>query len=515
MKPPYKPKQHDDAPFPALKIFRGAPPIEGFRFSRKTPLRSDAREAFARFRQDPVRYSKEVLQVQWWEKQVEVAEAILKYPKVSVRAGHGTGKDFVAGGLVNWHFDCYDPGLTITTAPTQEQVIKVLWGEVREQRRGRPGLMPKAPEIFGHGKHYAIGYTARDSNAFQGRHEERVGIVFDEAGGVDPIFFDGAKGMLTGPDCWWLCIYNPLDPACRMYEEELKGGWHIITMSCLEHPNIAAELAGLAPPFPKAVRLSYVEDGLKEWCTPVSPSDKKATDVEFPVGSGSWYRPGPLFEARVLGRWPTQAESSVWSEGAWNASLLEKPFLRHHPLEIGCDVARFGSDFTSIHARRGQTSIWHERHNGWELDQTAGRLKELCGQLIEHGEDPLEVECKIDDDGVGGGVISHKGNHNFIGISAGASAIDPEKYPNRRSELWFAVADRANRSELDLSRLDAHSLDVLRIQAMAPTWKLDEAGRRVVEKKADMKKRLGYSPDDMDALNLAYAPPGNQVWDVY
>ncbi len=40
---------------------------------------------------------------------------------------------------------------------------------------------------------------------------------------------------------------------------------------------------------------------------------------------------------------------------------------------------------------------------------------------------------------------------------------------------------------------------------MAPTWKLDSQGRRVVEPKQDTKKRLKRSPDDMDALNLAYA----------
>jgi hypothetical protein len=29
-----------------------------------------------------------------------------------------------------------------------------------------------------------------------------------------------------------------------------------------------------------------------------------------------WYRPGPLFEARGLGRWPSHS-SGVWSEALW------------------------------------------------------------------------------------------------------------------------------------------------------------------------------------------------------
>ena len=44
---------------------------------------------------------------------------------------------------------------------------------------------------------------------------------------------------------------------------------------------------------------------------------------------------------------------------------------------------------------------------------------------------------------------------------------------------------------------------------MTPTWKVNSQGQRAVEPKADTKRRLGRSPDDMDALNLAYAyvPP--------
>ena len=46
---------------------------------------------------------------------------------------------------------------------------------------------------------------------------------------------------------------------------------------------------------------------------------------------------------------------------------------------------------------------------------------------------------------------------------------------------------------------------------MAPQWKLDSHSRRVVEPKSDTKKRLGRSPDDMDALNLAFAGYGPEV----
>ena len=464
---------------------------------------------YEKYSSDPASYAREVLGVDWWSTQVDAAEAILKYPKVGIRAGHATGKDHLAGGLVNWNYDCFNPGLTLCTAPTDDLVKEVLWGEVREQRKGREGLMPRAARMESAPKHYAAGYTARDASAFQGRHEERVGIIFTEAQGIDAQFYDAAAGMLTGPECWFLSIYNPLDTASRMYEEELKGDWHIIVMSCLDHPNIAAELRGELPPFPKAIRLSYVETAIRDWCSPILASDKKAGDVEWPPQSGNWFRPGQLFESKVLGRWPSQSTGSVWAEAAWEASLKEQPRVQA-PLEIGCDVARFGDDDTCITARRGRMAISHEWHNGWATDQTAGRLKQLAGDLAD-GEDPKKVLIKVDDDGVGGGVTDQKGDYNFQPLSGANTAIDKDGYPNRRSEFWFAVATRANEGNLDISRLSQEAKNRMRRQAMAPTWKLDSQGRRVVEPKDQTKKRIGRSPDDMDSLNLAFAPPKRTV----
>jgi hypothetical protein len=48
---------------------------------------------------------------------------------------------------------------------------------------------------------------------------------------------------------------------------------------------------------------------------------------------------------------------------------------------------------------------------------------------------------------------------------------------------------------------------------MAPTWKIDAAGRRVVEPKDETRKKIGRSPDDADAMNLAYHDPWPSVPD--
>ncbi len=422
-----------------------------------------------------------------------------------MKASHSIGKSHLGGGLVNWFYDCFRPSVTLTTAPTHLQVTDVLWKEVRVQRQGRPGLQPKAPRMEDAPDHYAVGYTANTGDAFQGRHDASVFILFDEATGIGGEFWEAAEGMMTGENCYWLNFLNPTDTTSRAYEEEMKGNFHVVTVSALDHPNIAAELQGIPAPYPKAVRLSWIESRLAEWCDKMPAGDEKASDVEFPPGSGNWYRPGPLFEGRVLGRWPSASTYSVWSEAKWQAALVPQS-IPDEPTEIGCDVARFGDDFTSMTVRRGGCALHHETHNGWSTSQTAGRLKELVREYAQPGETPQTVSVKVDDDGVGGGVVDQKGEYKFEPVSGAHKALQPRDYPNRRSEMWFAVSERADRGELDLSRLPQSMLTLMRRQAMAPTWKLDSDGRRVVERKEDTKKRINRSPDDMDAINLAFAP---------
>ena len=110
----------------------------------------------------------------------------------------------------------------------------------------------------------------------------------------------------------------------------------------------------------------------------------------------------------------------------------------------------------------------------------------------------------IDTDGVGGGVEDQANGYNFIGISAGGEAREPEKFRNVRSELWFSSQSIAKARLMDLSRLPLKVRQEIGRQLVALTYVLDPAGRRVVEPKDATKRRLGKSPDQADALNLAY-----------
>jgi intein/homing endonuclease len=455
------------------------------------------------------------------------------------------------GGIVNWFYETRNPGLTLTTAPNFQQVNDVVWKEVRRQRRALGAaamgeVLPRAPRMLDSEAHMAVGYTSGDSAGFQGRKEGGgILVVFEEATGIEGEIWTATESMVVGDDAYWICYLNPTDTASMAAKMTRDRRFQVIELSCLQHPNVLRGVenlqryqCGLDPlplDFPAAnLRLEWVLDKMLSWCAPISYEARTPIDFSFPIDPETmqiveygnedisqhfWFRPTPQGESRLLGRWPSQSEDAVWSSAMWNAAW-RNPEYGYKPdvesdteVEIGCDVARGGTDYTTFIVRRGSKVLDHKRFNGWATDRTAGYLKELATKWGHYaGQPPESVSIKIDDTGVGGGVVDQKGRFNFIGITAASLPVDQEHYPNRRSELWFTVAERANEFQVDLSgygvspELPKSYRDVLEAQLLSAKWKQDSRGRRVVEPKAETKKRLKESPDDADALNLAFAP---------
>lgn len=484
--------------------------------------KGEAAADYARYARDPVGYARDVLRVDWWRVQQEIARSLLDPPyKTLVLASHGVGKTYLSGGLVNWWYDSHPvDSAVLSTAPTDREVCDLLWREVRLQRSPRGGFRgPAAPELSDGENHYAKGISPGRAESFQGRHPRHLLIILEEAVGVRPFVWRTIKTMFapTG-DHACLAIANPTDTTSEMYAEAMAGGWNVIQMSALDHPNIAAELAGEPPPFPAAVRLAQVNEQLRDWCTPVAAKDATATDVEWPPGAGVWLRPGPEAEARVFGRWPSSATYGVWSDSLWAACEAARLDLPRVGLQFGCDVARHGDDWTAIHGRVGPCSILHERGNGWDTVRTATRLIELCREHAPayHAE-PNAVPIVIDDTGVGGGVVDivRANGFNAVPVNAAEAAWQSERYPDARSELWFAAAEQARDGRLDVSRLSAEDRRRLRVQVLAPEWRPDSRARRRVEPKAETKRRTtGRSPDDADAMNLCYYGVGPGVMEM-
>ncbi|MGF2076095.1 hypothetical protein, partial [Enterococcus casseliflavus] len=74
-------------------------------------------------------------------------------------------------------------------------------------------------------------------------------------------------------------------------------------------------------------------------------------------------------------------------------------------------------------------------------------------------------------------------------INSSEKADDEEAYPNLRSQLWFAAQLFLKEGGSLPENADLES------QLLAPIYTFDAKGRRKVESKADIKLRIGESPD--------------------
>lgn len=484
---------------------------------------------------DPVGYARDILGIKYlWDIQQQILRALLEPPyRVMVPSGHNVGKSFIAAVAANWWFDSFDPSLVISTAPTAQSVEQILWKEIRvmRQRAGLPGLQPRAPMMTTSADHVACGFTARDATSFQGRHDERILFIFDEAVGIDAVFWSALASMFKA-DGKHACLvpFNPTDPSSQAYHEDHstdengQAKWRTFRLSSLDHPNIAAELSGEKPPVPAAVSVAQINDWIHSqgWFDPVEEGDVQPTDVEWPPGSGKFFRPGPEGQARALGMWPSGGAYTVWSEIVWRF-CIERSF-GHRPdeqPEIGCDVARYGSDYTSIHVRWGRCSEYHQSVNGWSSDKIMDRLIELadhwalrCTNERENTATPINpktIAIKIDDDGVGGAVsdFGRRKGYRFLPIGAGTSSASG-RYPNKRSELWFQTAAKGGQGLIGLAKLKTIHARMWQ-QLHSVRWMMNRAGQREVEPKDFTKDKIGRSPDDADSMNLAYFDDGSDV----
>jgi len=218
-----------------LSSFSASSPCRQRRFDR---ILSGRRPRANEFPDDPLGYCREYLGVTLWDKQREIIEKLMTPPyQVLVRSGHNVGKTFVAACLMSWFYDSFDPGITIATAPNKASLRDVLFAELRQIRPNQDGFLPKdtvleprniavitrhhAPSCASTRHHHWVrGITTAKSEAFQGRHAERLLLMFDEAIGIDAQLFEVGRSLFTGcPGQGWVCFYNPTDAGSQVYRE--------------------------------------------------------------------------------------------------------------------------------------------------------------------------------------------------------------------------------------------------------------------------------------------------------
>lgn len=453
---------------------------------------------------DPVGFIRDVLGEHVWSKQAEIAEAVRDHRKVAVPSCHESGKSWLCARLVAWWLTVHKPGeaFVVTSAPTTPQVKAVLWREINRAHRagnlpGRTNLTEWyiGQEIVAYGRKPAD----YDPTAFQGIHARYVLVVLDEACGIPETLWHAANSLVANESGRILAPGNPDDPGSYFKKVcDPDSGWVVIPVDAFETPNFTGE------PVPDILRESLV--------SPIYEAEMRAEFGEE----------GATYLSKVRGQFPSDNPDGVvplsWirqcqpdRETIAAGLPPEKAYAPDDllPVELGVDVGA-GGDETVIRERRGMVAGRTWRYRTPDSTQAAGYVMQA---IHETGA----TRVKVDTIGVGWGVVGRlrelrvkdddgERGHGaeVVGVNVGEASTDPKRFPKLRDQLWWEIGRELSRQQAwDLSAVDERTV----AQLIAPTWKPDSSGRHQVEKKADTIKRLKRSPDDADALLLAYYAP--------
>lgn len=438
---------------------------------------------------DPIAWGIERLGDHIWTKQADIATSVASNPRTAVKSCHGIGKSYVAARTALWWIDTHPPGsaIVVSTAPTYQQVHAILWEEIRKGHRkgGLPGTVLKSDEwqsdqgdIVGFGRKPAD----TDEHGFQGIHRRYVLVIIDEACGVPKQLFTAAEAIATNADCRILAIGNPDDPGTEFGEVCKPGsGYTVVSVSAFDTPNFTGESV---PADLSALLISpeWVEDKRRRW----------GTD-------------SPLWTSKVLGEFPEVSENTLIRPG-WVQAAQDRTLTGGLPHTLGVDVARFGTDKTTIATRSAGVFRIVDTLDVSATTTTAGHVAQLQQtQLAATGSMPT---AHVDTVGVGGGVadILRENRMPVEDMNAGVPAQESARFLNARAEWYWQLRQAFEAGTVDIDPGDLDLADEL----AQIRYQLDSRGRIRIESKDDMKARGVHSPDRADAMMLAFATPAQR-----
>lgn len=425
-----------------------------------------------------------------WKGQQEllnaIPRAIAEHKAIYVGSGHALGKDFLAGGIPLWWQYSRYPAKTILTGPTERQVHEITWNELtRHANRWAKCLVP----IGGHqlqGKwewdeeHFILAMTTSFSEQhvgkLQGFHSPNICIIVTEAQAVHNSIKEQLDGLTTSGNVLFIAIGNPL-VTTGWFADGLRDHAKniVINLDCEESPNV---LEGREI-IPGLVSKAWVDEKRQEWYEE-NPNH-------------------PLWLSKVKGQIPNTSVDSVFSRSMFDEAFT-LPVPRIPVVSLGVDPAEFGDDESAFCLLNGGKWMEMSTTSKHEPTDTAGRARTL---LLGS----LGSVVSIDRTGVGAGVASmlkerkdeNKDPWTVEAVNFGEKPVNLRSpYLNRRAELYFHAREQLVAGNIEAPK-DKQTVEEL----CEMRYFFNSKGKMQLEKKEEIKERLGRSPDRADAWVLA------------
>jgi len=436
----------------------------------------------SRYRLDPVSWVREKLGMNPYPKQQAILQAVADHPRVAVVGANGMGKDYTSGRIVLWWQSTHKPAKTVVIGPSHRQVSDVVWRETRSAfntaRAPLLGHMLSSAARWEQGDdQFAVGFATNDPYNIQGFHSPNLLVIITEAHNVPQPHIDAIKRLnptrmlLTG---------NPFASAGEFFDafNTKADMYHSIHISGMDSPNVIEGREVV----PGLLTLEQIETAKRDW------------------GEES-----PMFRAYAYGEFADSDEGVV--PLSWAVACRDLPLNGYVPNELGVDVGAGGDD-TSIRHRLG-------RRAGRKWSGKTPNPEDACSMVVQAIDATGATKVKVDEIGVGWALVGmirrERPGVDVVGVNVAEKSTD-SMFPILRDQLWWEVGRELSRTQAwDLTECDAATI----AQLTAPTFKRTLGNQIKIESKSETKKRLSRSPDDADALLLAfYEAPGIGVWSL-
>lgn len=452
-------------------------------------------DTLRRWRESPLLFVTECIGATPSRQQAEALRLVPKTKRMSIRSGHGTGKDAFAAWVLIW-FEATRPyAKSACTAPTARQLSDILWSEISKWLRMSKisdEFVIQKDKIFNKESSRewwirAISPSVKASKEEQaetlaGLHGDHLLLVVDEASGVPDPMYVPLEGALTQEDNRVLLIGNMTRNTGYFYDTHF-------------HPTLCKQWT----------RLHWDSRESEN----VSPTYCEYMATKYGIDSN-------VFRIRVMGDPPLEDDTSLiplsWAEACIDNEIQ---IPEDSPLYLGVDVARYGDDKSIILPRQGCIISPWRTFQGMNTISLGGFINETYSDLDAEG-------CAVDEVGIGAGVVDWLTLHKMpgiFGINVNTSSANTKKYDRLRDELWCNMRDRCRDRQYSFPGIKLRDEPVSMGQELANElasvrYSFNKSGGYVIESKRDMRKRGVSSPNIADALGLTeyFYNVSTRVW---
>jgi hypothetical protein len=428
-------------------------------------------------------------------KPTERQRELSKKMGMSIMAGKGVGKDFIAAMAIFWFLCTHHAPLIKCTAPTQDQLRNVLWSELARwhghtdkdgktlfQMKGQVAVEMQKIYMLGvadpmdpnskDGLYWSATYKTPQKNVdveqmkktLSGNHAPNMMFVLDEASGVHDAVFEDLENTMTGRKNFALVIFNPHKASGFAYE---------------------SQYGKLAKKF-----LRF------QWSSEESEvvSKQHVENMKELYGEES-----DNYRVNILGLPPKGGDAAffpyVWIQEARDREMIPLPTDGHI---LGIDIAMEGKDSTIICNRKGPKVLGFDRLDSRETLDLANEIHEYCNKIEREGG-RIDAIC-IDAIAVGKGVadILYRMRPDNVYLVKGSQASTGDQFRKLRDDLFWRARRALENGMIDIPAHDEFIKELNVIQASEDTGKL------VIMPKPKIIKLLGHSPDHLDAFILSF-----------